>query len=544
MLLLLACTADEPEDSGEGADTGGDSAADTDSGGDTGDTGAADSRDPAIPWSEDDEAAVYKALKRDISQNSAFNGQIAIWYDGAVVYTASIGNRTVDGEDPIDDQTLFQIGSDTKKIAAIAALQQVAAGKLSLASTVAEAVPGLSLAASPEWAADTTLHELLSHQGGLFDYTPWDDTPDDADLHDRAFGDFAAREWAMAPAGEMWNYANPNFSVAGLMTQTVDGRLWPDIVEEDVFQPLGMTRTFARLSEVLADGDVANSYGLYNYAGDPADVFGETTYDYGEVEPAQVGDNGFTRPAGLVWSTASDQAMLLGFLLDGDASVLDDELRRQMTTAQVPLYPNFPPQSYGYGMFVMEGRSDGEGGWRPLLEYSHGGNTLSYTSASLIYPEQRIAVSILVNAYGADLRRTEAAVLEGMVHPPASTDWPFDLATETDHAQLTGVYEDHAFGRVEITSANDGLHAAFPDLTAAGWDADTDLDYWWADEYGLASGDLRGYDLSFIPDDSGVYRYVRDRLFVGTRADEFARARAAPARPLPSELERYRRSFL
>jgi hypothetical protein len=328
----------------------------------------------------------------------------------------------------------------------------------------------------------------------------------------------------------MWNYSNPNFSLAGLAVETADTRPWADIIHEDIFAPLGMTRSFARLSEVVADGNVGNSYGAYNFVGDAFDIFSESTYDAGEVAAADVGDNAFTRPAGFVWSNAEDQARLLGFLVDGDTAVLSDELRSQITSIQVALYPNFPHQGYGYGMFVLEGFSTADG-WCPEPQWSHGGNTLSYTSTSLIYPNQHIAISILTNAYGVDTSKTQQAINDTLITLPAATDWPVDLTVETDHNLLVGTYVDQQLGRIEITDDNGTLHAAFPDVTAEGWSLDSDLSMYWTDEYALASGTLRGYDITFIPDENGDYTYIRNRLFVGTRNDVMALAASPSASP-------------
>lgn len=511
LLLTLACTSKDTsgDDTSSGTDT---SATDTSDTGDTGDTAV------AVPWTKDDEDAVMSALARDMRRSGAFAGQIAIWYDGQIVFSQAVGTRTDGGSEPVDTNTLFQIGSDTKKIAAIALLQQVNAGKLSLDEPVADAIPGLSLTESPEWAGAATLHDLVSHQGGLYDYTPWTPAADDNELHDIAFGDFAERNWAMAPGGSFWNYSNPNFSLVGLATETADGRPWADIVEDDIFAPLGLTHTYARLSEVLDDGNVGNSTGYYDFVGDPADLFASATYESGEVAAADLDDNAFIRPAGLVWSTAEDQARLLGFFLDGDDAVLPEALRTQITTAQVPLYPNFPPQSYGYGMFVFDGFSTAEG-WCPQPLWTHGGNTLTYTSASVIIPDQRLTLSILTNAYGVDTSTTTQAFYDHMVTLPATTALPVDLAVETDHSLLVGTYVDHQLGRIEVTDVDGTLHAAFPDVTADGWNLDADLSFSWTDEYVLAGGTLRGYDITFIADESGDYRYARNRQFVGLKQE-------------------------
>src|SRR5207244_582477 len=121
------------------------------------------------------------------------------------------------------------------------------------------------------------------HQGGIVDGV--DSGPDttDAELESYALGQFARTYYPLAPPGRIWNYSNPNYSIAGLLDQTLDGRNWPDIIEQDLLPELGMTRTVARRSEV--DGDYALGF---TSAGADATAVGET---WGAA---------FSRPAGLV----------------------------------------------------------------------------------------------------------------------------------------------------------------------------------------------------------------------------------------------------
>ena len=50
----------------------------------------------------------------------------------------------------------------------------------------------------------------------------------------------------MMPAGIAFNYANPNFALAGFITEVLDGRSWPAIVTADVLAPLGPRSTRSR----------------------------------------------------------------------------------------------------------------------------------------------------------------------------------------------------------------------------------------------------------------------------------------------------------
>lgn len=147
MLLLLACT--QPEDDTKTEDSG------TEPGTET----------TPSPWEESFEA-VREAAKKNVRQNRAYGAQVAIWYDGAIVFSEGFGYADEAETTAVSPTTLFQIGSDTKKMTAIAALQAVERGAMSLDSTVAEVLPDLSLARSPDWATSTTLHDLIDHQGG------------------------------------------------------------------------------------------------------------------------------------------------------------------------------------------------------------------------------------------------------------------------------------------------------------------------------------------------------------------------------------------
>ncbi|MFN7142656.1 MAG: serine hydrolase domain-containing protein, partial [Myxococcota bacterium] len=164
LLALFACTDPKTVDTG------------TPDPGDTGDTGEVDD---GLDAARD---ALRQKVKMAVRTGQASGAQVAVWKDGAIVFSEGIGTRDPDTEDPVLTTTLFEVGSDTKKMTAMALLQQVAAGRTTLDATVAEVLPGFTIAASPDWAATTTLHELLSHQGGLVDYTPFDDVPDDAEL--------------------------------------------------------------------------------------------------------------------------------------------------------------------------------------------------------------------------------------------------------------------------------------------------------------------------------------------------------------------------
>ena len=511
LLLLVACP--------DPADTAGGSPADTADTADTADNTPSFYDEGAIE-------AIEKAVRGDLRSNNAAGVQLAVWVDGRIVYTLESGSAHPDTDTPIDAHTLFQIGSDTKKMTALTALQQVEAGTLSLDSTVSEVLPDVQLAASPEWAAEATLHDLLSHQGGLFDYTPWNDDPDDGQLRGTAEGIFAANEWAMNEPGVLWNYSNPNFSLAGLMAESAAGVAWPDLMRQDLFEPLGLADTYARKSEVEARGNFATGWGYTIDDPNPWNLLDTPAYTEGTVEMDEVSDNAFTRPAGMVWSTASDMARFHAFFIDGDAALLDDALRTDMTTMQTRLYPAWDAQGYGYGWFVVNGINLPD--YYAVPVWVHGGNTLSFTSTSYVLPEQGMSISILSNGYGDDFTRTLVALIEGSRLLPAATEAPALPSSETPAAQLAGTYVDRTLGRFEVTAEGSTLQVAMPDADASGIGHGSAFEFAGiTDVYTLTLGGSANAFV-FVADEHGEYRWLANRQFTGERAEENALARPLP----------------
>ncbi len=525
-LLGVACT--HPKDQPSDSSTGGDSAVTTDSGDTSGDSA-----------STYDFSGIESAVKKDIRNSNASGASIAIYNHGQIVYAQGFGSADPDNQQDITPDTLFEIGSDTKKLTAIALLQKIESGDLSLDDTVSDALGGFAFAnaGSPEtadWSTKTTLHQLISHQGGLFDYLPWNSTSDDSDLAAYTFGDYQANLWAMAPGGEMWNYANPNFVLAGLAEELHDTRTYPDIVEQDVFAPLGMTRTYARKSEAEAAGDYAIGYG-YSVSGtmDPNVWADPGNYTVGTVQMADMQDSAWCRPAGgTTWSTPTDMMKVADFLMHGNTAVLSDDLRTQISTGQVLAYPEYPADAYGYGLFIAQGLSLGTDAYYDVPVWEHGGNTLTHTSAFYILPDSDFAVSVLSNGYGDDFTNTVVAAVQAVATLPDPVAAPAPPTDEGDITRYAGVYADHLLGDITVGVGSDGttLTIRIPALTDLGYTVGETLTPDISGVY-LMTIDRVQYDVTFVDGTDGTpAKYLRNRSFVGTRLGSGMANSAHPTR--------------
>lgn len=450
---------------------------------------------------------------------------IAVWRDGHVVYAEGFGAKDERGR-RVTPGTLFQIGSDTKKMTAIAALQAVESGKFELDDTISEIAPDLALALAPEAFQRITVEDLLTQRSGLFDYTPWRNNPDDTNLEETLFGRFAENEYVMMPTGIAHNYSNPNYMLLGYLTEVATGKAWADVVQRSVVKPLRMKHTYTRLGDMLRhERDIASGFGIDASGGafDTFDVLESLTTELPEPEwiaPEQHTDDAFTRPAGFVWSTAEDQARLLGFLIDGNKRVLSDELRAQMLAMHAPEY-NHAAWGYGYGVFSSPYYVASDGSIYEEEFVYHGGNTLTMTSASYVLPDLDVAVSVLSNqVFDIGTDTIAQAVVEATVGRALGeplTDFSPLPPPDADLSLYVGNYTDPNFGDASIDLAEDGsLTLTIPLLEELGVPPTVPFVPAALDFFTFEVAELP-FEVSFYRDANGIPQYGVNRSFVFTR---------------------------
>lgn len=478
-------------------------------------------------------AALEAALRRDLDASLATAVSVAIYQDGAIVYAEGFGNARPAESEPVTPDTLFQVGSTTKMHTAVGLLQQVEAGRLSLDAPLSEALPELHMAYQPGITAEMTVEQLLVHHAAFYDWIDWEQGPEDELLQSYTYEVFDDNLWVLAPPGSFWNYSNPNFVLQGVITEDLDpeGRFWPDYMVDEVYTPLGMDRTFLRKSEVYADGGYALGVGYTDLA----------KGEIGNASIAVIADPGWARPAGLAWSTPTQQLQLARLFLEGDEAVLSEALVGELTSAQVPIEEMYPEagHAYGYGLFVSPGVTLSETEYVETPYWHHGGNTLWFTSGFHVLPEQGFAMSILSNGLGDDFsssaRVAMATLVDGLPEATPPAEYELDPSGLDVHV---GTYQDDFnVGEVRVSREGDGLVVEMPVLDALDFEYDPVLvgistNLWYVDIMGA------WYDLRFLdPEGTGASAYLASRAFVAARQDAETALAAGPPRSAAGALE-------
>jgi len=172
---------------------------------------------------------------------------VGVWSDGAESY-ACHGVTSIDNPLPVDQHTLFAVGSVTKTFTATALLRLVAEGRIALDAPVRRYVPDLELASEAS-AATITVLQLLNHTAGL----RWRMNVDTGEGDDAL-----AREVAqlcdsklVAPPGIRASYSQAGYNLAGRIVEIVTGRTYERAVAALLLEPLGMTESFFARDNIM-----------------------------------------------------------------------------------------------------------------------------------------------------------------------------------------------------------------------------------------------------------------------------------------------------
>src|ERR1700753_3604949 len=95
---------------------------------------------------------------------------ILIAKKGQVVYQKAFGSANIELNVPMQPDNVFRIGSITKQFTAVAILQLVEQGKISLQDSVQKFIKDF-----PSKTYTITIENLLTHTSGIVDFTSKDD---------------------------------------------------------------------------------------------------------------------------------------------------------------------------------------------------------------------------------------------------------------------------------------------------------------------------------------------------------------------------------
>ncbi len=301
---------------------------------------------------------------------------VAVIHNGEIEWARGFGVIRVGGP-AVTTDTLFQAGSISKPVAAMAALRLVQQGKLSLDADVNTELVTWKVPVSPAAnGVPVTLRELLTHTAGMtvHGFPGYERDAQVPTLVEVLNGQKPANTAAIvveSSPGNRWNYSGGGYTVMLQMVLDVTKEPFPKLEHDTVLAPIGMSHS--TYQQPLPSELESNAATPYNADGTPV-AGGAHTY------PEMTA-------AGL-WTTASDLARYAiedQRSLQGKANhVLTQEMTKEMLT----------PGKGNWGLGVQIGGSEAD------RYFSHGGVNAGFESLFVAYENHGDGAVVMTNAQG------------------------------------------------------------------------------------------------------------------------------------------------
>lgn len=310
---------------------------------------------------------------------------ISIVKDGEIEYSKGFGTKTINRNDPVDNNTLFAIGSISKSFTAIALAMLVDEGKIDWDDRVIKYVPYFQLY-DPYVTSSFTIRDLLTHRSGLKEVsggTLWyhSDLSREDIIKGLKYLD-PVTEFRTKPA-----YQNTMFLVASKVVESVAKETWDDFVSKRIFEPLRMENTITSQAERKKSQNISNPH-IKNEAHETITIEQEKM------------DN--MAPAGSIYSSANDMARYMNFLLsngiNGNDTLISKTVFNEILKPQFhfqsfsePIHNEFT--SYGFGWWLTPKNGN------KIVDHSGGVDGMA---ANLIMVKNRnFGVIVLTNSSAA-----------------------------------------------------------------------------------------------------------------------------------------------
>lgn len=316
---------------------------------------------------------------------------VAIVKDGNIIFSKGYGVKEAGKTEPVDANTLYAIASNSKAFTTTAIAMMVKEGKLSLDDKVRKHLPWFELY-DPYVSDNVTVRDLLCHRVGLRTFG--------GDVIWYLSDDLTAEQMVRRvkylepsyPFRAGFGYSNVMFVTAGEVMKQVEGKPWGEIIQQRIFNKLGMNRSVTSARHLEGKENVASPHALI------------------DGKHARIGWEDWDAIAAMggIISSVEDMGKWMIFnlsngVLTGD-TLLTAALRNELWTPHNVYSVNNADADYtthfsGYGL-----------GWnlsdyKGRMRVGHGGGFSGMLSVVTMIPDEKLGVVVLTNGMKGGLMR-------------------------------------------------------------------------------------------------------------------------------------------
>jgi len=387
---------------------------------------------------------------------------IAIVRDGETIYAKGFGVKKLGGSDPVDTQTIFQIGSTSKAFTGVLAGMMKDEERFSWKDKVINHLPDFRMYG--EWVTGQfMIQDLMAQHSGMASYA--------GDMQSELGFDrkhIIGSIRYMKPASSFrseFAYVNNLFLVVAKLIEKYTGKSWEENIKNRILKPLGMDDTTVTSDAFMQSENVTCLHSREDgkAVSVPKDSQSFSCYVYG--------------PAGGINSNIIDMAKWLKFhinhgTLNGKRLIKEETLDFMQTPKTIT------------GNLFIEGRSYYCQAW-VYTEYNpypiiwHNGETNGNKTMIAIIPEAGIGIIVLSNmteckmpeAVAArffdlyfnnplrDLNKEWVAKTKKRDKSEASSrKQPSSIMPTSPYKNYAGAYKNPVYGDVKVISENEALY--------------------------------------------------------------------------------------
>lgn len=356
-----------------------------------------------------------------------FNGTALVARQGKILLHKGYGWRDASLGARNDTNTVFPILSMTKSFTATIVLCLQEQGELSVNDPLSKYFPDF-----PK-GDKIRLRHLLNHTSGIYNYTNDIGKEDSAIIcypvaKQRILDIFYNKPLEFKP-GKEFSYNNSGYFLLGMIIEKVTGKTYEQVVREQIFQPLGMTRSgfdFIHLPEQIK----ARGYDRLTAEGQL---------------PSNPWDSTVSYAAGSIYSTTRDMYKWAKAVA-GQQLISADSWKQAFT-------PYLDRYGYGWWIDTLFGHKF----------VTHSGGGFGFMSNLAYYPEEDVTI-ILFNNFG-DYGQSLSQINTGL--SAIVFNRPYDLWTIRETVQVppevlqkyTGTYTLDGKAKVFVTLNGGQLYA-------------------------------------------------------------------------------------
>ena len=207
---------------------------------------------------------VDNIIKTEFNEKDGPGGVFLISKKGKPIYEKAFGLANLELNVELQPNSVFQIGSMTKQVTAVAVLLLEQERKLNTSDYISTYIPDY-----PN-GNKISIHHLLTHTSGIKDFTKTKGLSEIAqkEMTPKMMVDFFKSEPTDFQPGEKFEYNNSGYIVLGYIIELVSGKTYEEFIKSYIFDKIGMNNSYyatdRKIIKNRAYGYHQKSYGYVN----------------------------------------------------------------------------------------------------------------------------------------------------------------------------------------------------------------------------------------------------------------------------------------